>query len=264
METHAFAGFRTLLGKELREAWRTGRLPVTLIIFFILGALSPLAAYYTPELLKNATGSSGIQVIGLTPTLKDAIGQYIKNVGGNGFLIAIVLAMGSIAREKERGTAAFVLTKPVSRLAFLAAKFAGLLVTLGLGVLCATVVAYGYTVYFFGATSAGAFLGMALLIWLALVAFMALTFLASALTRSTVTAASLGFAAWLVLALLGISPQMSPNTPNGLFDPAQALALGQTPSHLWQAVIVTSALIVAALIVTQVVFARQELTSSTT
>jgi hypothetical protein len=105
---------------------------------------------------------------------------------------------------------------------------------------------------------------MALLTWLALVAFMALTFLASALTRSTVAAASLGFAAWLVMALLGISPQLSPNTPNGLFDPAQALALGLTPPHLGQSVIATIALIVVALIVTQVVFARQELSSAAT
>ena len=262
MEMFSLVGFRAVLGKELREAWRTGRLPITLIVFFILGALSPLAAYYTPELLKNATGTSGVQIIGLTPTLKDAIVQYIKNVGGNGFLIAIVLAMGSIAREKERGTAAFLLAKPVSRLAFLAAKFTGLLVTLALGMVVATLVAYAYTVYFFGATSASAFAWMALLIWLSIVAFMALTFLASALTRSTVTAASLGFAAWLVLALLGISPRLAPNTPNGLFEPAQALALGLTAPHLTQSVVATIALILVALAATVAVFSRQELSGA--
>jgi len=257
MRTLSLAGYRVLLAKELREAWRTGRLPITLIVFFILGMLSPLAAYYTPELLKNATGS-GIQITSLTPTLKDAIMQYIKNVAGNGFLIAIVLAMGSVAREKERGTAAFLLTKPVSRLGFLAAKFTTLLLTLGLGVLVATVAAYAYTVYFFGATSAWAFTEMALLVWLALTAFLALTFLASVLTRSPVAAASVGFAAWLALALLGIAPQLLPNTPNGLFDTAQALALGQTPQHFAQPVIATCVVIVAALVAAQLAFARQE------
>jgi ABC-2 type transport system permease protein len=257
METFSLVGYRTLLSKELREAWRTSRLPVTLIVFFILGTLSPLAAHYTPELLKGAVGN-GITISSAAPTLKDAITQYIKNVGGDGFLIAIVLAMGSVAREKERGTAAFVLTKPVSRMAFLAAKFTALLITLGLGMLVATVAAYGYTVYFFGATSALAFAAMALLILLSLTAFLALTFLASALTNSTVAAASLGFAAWLVLALLGISPQLLPNTPNGLSDPAQALALGATPQHLAQPIIATTALIVVALAFTLFVFSRQE------
>lgn len=257
MRSISLIGYRPLLAKELREAWRTSRLPVTLVVFFILGAISPLAAHFTPELLKGAVGN-GIQITAAAPTLKDAIAQYIKNVGGDGFLIAIVLAMGSIAREKEHGTVAFLLTKPVSRLAFLTAKFTALLITLWLGMLVATLAAYGYTVYYFGGTSALAFAQMALLIGLSLTAFLALTFLASALTRSTAAAAGLGFAAWLILALVGISPQALPNTPNGLNDPAQALALGGAPQHLAQPIIATLLLIVVALALTQIAFARQE------
>src|SRR5487761_1971271 len=257
MRTFSLRGYPILLAKELREAWRTSRLPVTLLVFFILGMISPLTAHYTPELLKSLSGS-GVQVVAATPTLKDAIAQFVKNVGGNGFLIAIVLAMGSVAREKERGTAAFVLTKPVSRLSFLAAKFTALAITLGLGMLVATITAYAYTVYFFGATSLWAFAEMALLIWLALTVFMALTFLASALVHSTVAAASLGFAAWLILTLIGISPQVLPNTPNGLFGPAQALALGATPAHLTQAILAACALIIAALALAYYAFSREE------
>ncbi|HEY7974820.1 MAG TPA: hypothetical protein VID72_05720, partial [Ktedonobacterales bacterium] len=67
-----------------------------------------------------------------------------------------------------------------------------------------------------------------------------------------------GFAAWLALALLGISPQLLPNTPNGLSDPAQALALGATPQHLAQPIIATITLTIVALALTQIVFARQE------
>lgn len=257
MQTFSLAGYRTLLAKELREAWRTSRLPITLIVFFILGAISPLVAHFTPQLLQGAT-TNGVHITVAAPTLKDAVTQYIKNVGGDGFLIAIVLAMGSIAREKERGTAAFLLTKPVSRLAFLAAKFTALLLTLWLGMLVATVTAYGYTVYYFGTVSAWRFTQMALLIGLGLTAFLALTFLASALTRSTVAAAVLGFAGWLILALLGISSRLLPSTPNGLNDPAQALALGQAPQQLAQPIIATIIIIVAALALTQIAFARQE------
>jgi len=257
MDTLALVGYGPMLGKELREAWRTSRLPVTLVIFFILGMISPLAAYYTPELLKNLT-TNGVHIIAAMPTLTDAIAQYIKNVGGNGFLIAIVLAMGSVAREKERGTAAFVLVKPLSRLAFLAAKFTALALTLGLGMLVATVAAFAYTVYYFGATSAWAFAQMGLLVWLSLSVYLALTFLASALTRSSVAAASLGFAAWLVLGLLGIAPTVLPNTPNGLMEPAQALALGATPPHLAQSLIAAATLILASLALAQIAFAQQE------
>ncbi len=258
MRNLSLTGYRALCAKELREAWRTGRLPITLVVFFVLGTVSPLLAYFTPELLQGATGQ-GVHITVATPTVTDAVVQYIKNVAGDGFLIAIVLAMGSVAREKERGTAAFLLTKPVSRLAFLAAKFSMLFLTLGLGMLTASVAAYAYTRYYFGHTSVAGFAQMALLIWLALTAFMALTFLASALTRSTVAAGALGFAAWLILALLGISPTLLPDTPNGLSEPAQALALGATPQHLAQPIIATILVIVVALALAQVAFSRQEL-----
>ena len=260
MDAFSLTGYRILLVKEFREAWGTSRLPVTLIVFFILGLISPLVAYYTPDLLKNA--GAGIQMSISTPTLQDAIAQFVKNVGGNGVFVAIVLAMGSVARERERGTAAFVLTKPVSRLAFLAAKFTALLVVLGLGMLVAGGSAYGYTVYFFGATSGLAFAEMVLLVWLALVAFMAVTFLASTLTASTVAAAALGFAAWLVLALLGISPNVLPNTPNGLSDPAQSLALGTPPAHLTQSIVATTVIIVVALLLAWFTFLHQEQTAT--
>ena len=111
---------------------------------------------------------------------------------------------------------------------------------------------------YFGAVSALAFTQMALLIGLGLTAFLALTFLASALMRSAVAAGGVGFAAWLALALLGVSSQLLPYTPNGLNDPAQALALGATPQHLAQPIIATIALIVVALALTQIAFARQE------
>jgi len=41
--------------------------------------------------------------------------QIVRQVSQFGMLIAFLLAMGSVAGEKERGTAPFVLTKPVSR-----------------------------------------------------------------------------------------------------------------------------------------------------
>jgi ABC-type transport system involved in multi-copper enzyme maturation permease subunit len=263
MARFSLAGYSALFGKELREAWRTGGLPITLVVFFILGAISPTLAHFTPQLLQSAgLNGSGITINATAPTLKDAITQFIKNVGGNGFLIGIVLAMGSVAREKERGTVAFLLAKPVSRLALLAAKFTALLITLWLGMVVATVAAYGYTAYYFGSASAPGFTKMGLLIGLSITAYLALTFLASVLSRSTVVAAGLGFAAWLILTLLAIPAKLLPYTPTGLNDPAQALALGTTPQHLAQPIIATLLLIAAALALAVIAFARQEPTAA--
>ena len=46
-------GLRVLLRKELREAWRTRRLPAVVVLFAVVGILSPLTARYLPEILKR-------------------------------------------------------------------------------------------------------------------------------------------------------------------------------------------------------------------
>ena len=50
-----------------------------------------------------------------TPTAATAVDQLQKNLGQLGALAAIALAMGSVSGELDRGTAALVLTQPVTR-----------------------------------------------------------------------------------------------------------------------------------------------------
>ena len=62
-------GFGVLLRKELREQWRTFRLPIVALIFFVIGLGSPLLAKYAPEIVERAGGN--IQITVPEPTLKD-------------------------------------------------------------------------------------------------------------------------------------------------------------------------------------------------
>ena len=160
-------GFSVFLRKELREAVRSNRLLVVVAVFVVLGIISPLTAKYTPELLKAiGTGQPGVQITFPTPTVADSIAQFLKNVAGTGIFIALLLPMGMVAREKERGTAAFVLTKPISRAAFLAAKLVALLALLGAGVALAALVTYIYTAILFEPMTVGGFIGCSLLVLL--------------------------------------------------------------------------------------------------
>ena len=111
-------GFGVLLRKELLEQWRTLRLPVIAAVFVLIGLGSPLLARFTPELVE-ALGGAQFQIVLPPPTTADAVDQLIKNVSQFGILVAVLLAMGSVATEKERGTAGLILTKPASRGAFL-------------------------------------------------------------------------------------------------------------------------------------------------
>ena len=130
-------GFGILLGKELLESWRTLRLPVVAGVLLLSGFLSPLLAKFTPEIIRAVGGD---QLGGLTmpiPTVVDSVGQLLKNAAQFGALAAVLLSMSAVAGEVERGTAAFLLVKPATRAAFLAAKLASIGVTLGVGTLLA-------------------------------------------------------------------------------------------------------------------------------
>ena len=257
-------GFSVFLRKELREMVRNNRVLVVAAVFLVLGIISPLTAKYTPELLKAiGTGQPGVQITFPTPTVADAIAQYLKNVAGTGIFVAILLPMGMVAREKERGTAAFVLTKPVSRAAFLGAKLVALLVLLGVGVLLAAIVTYIYTAILFEPLSLGGFIGCSALVLLSLVAYGLLTFLGSTLVSSQLAAVGIGLAAWVLISIIGISPAAAQYTPAGLMEPASALARGTTPEHLLLSVVANLILCVVVAAIAWLAFRRQELAGAT-
>lgn len=256
-------GFAIFLRKELRESLRTNRLLAVVAIFAILGIISPLAAKYTPELLKSfGTGSSGVTLIIPTPTVKDAITQFIKNVAGTGILVAVLLPMGLVAREKERGTAAFVLTKPLSRLAFLTAKLVSLGLTLTAGVVIAALATYWYTALLFTPISVGGFFAASLLVLLSLLVYASFTFLGSTLMSAQLPAVGIGLAGWIVVSILAIFPGIEQYTPAGLLDPASQLALGLTPQHLWVSLAASVGLLILVVLLAVLSFRRQELVTN--
>jgi len=251
-------GFRTLLRKELLEQWRTGRLPLVATVFLLVGLSSPLLARFTPEILK-AVGGNQFQIVLPTPTAADAYDQLAKNLGQFGALIAVLLAMGSVATEKERGTAAMVLVKPVTRAAFLTSKFVAIAVTLGISMAIAGAGAWFYTLVLFEPLPIAGFAGALVLQWLALLAYAAITFLGSTLTRSSLAAAGLGIVAIIVLGILSVVPAIGRYLPTGLGTVARAWALGDAPGDAIGPVLASLLLISGLLAIGWLAFRRQEL-----
>jgi ABC-2 type transport system permease protein len=254
------SGFGVLLRKELLEAWRTRRLPVVAVLFLVVGIVSPLTARYMGEILDLALGDQ-MPIPLPAPTAMSALEQLQKNMGQLGALAAIALAMGSVSGELDRGTAALVLAQPATRGAFLAAKLAAIGVVLAVGVLVATVVAWIYTALLFEPLPVGGWLAMALLSWLALMAWAAITFLASAATGSTTAAAGVGFIALIALSLLAVVPALDRLLPTGLTLPGMQLAAGlEVDAALVASAVIGTAAIVAACAVGAVAaFRRTEL-----
>jgi ABC-2 type transport system permease protein len=255
------SGGLVLLRKELLESWRTLRLPIVTGLFIVVGLTSPLLARFLPEIIEAAGGAQLGSIQIPTPVAADAASQLWKNLAQFGAIAAIVLAMSSVAAEKERGTAAFVLSKTVSRGAFLASKIVAIGAVLAVGVVLATAVAWFYTAVLFEPLPVAGWVAFAVLAWLGLAVWAAITFAGSAVTGSTAAAAGVGFVGFLVLSIASAIPTVSHYLPGGLAEPAVALAAGQTADggDIATAVLGSVVVIVIALVVAAWSFRSQEL-----
>lgn len=250
--------FWAVLSKELREQWRTYRFLVTLIVLSLFGLLSPLLAYFTPQILQSIPGVEGLSEVIPPPTVLDAIGQYIKNLSQFAILFAILLPMGSVSGEKERGTAALVLSKPLPHGAFLLAKAAAYGLVFALSLLIAGLAGYYYTALLFEALPFDRWLVMNGLLWLYVMVYVALTLLFSTLSRSQAVAAGLSFAVLLGLGVVGISRTVAVYLPAQLINWSAMLFI-QPQTAYWGSLAVSAGMIILALLAAWLVFRRQEL-----
>jgi len=247
------------LRKELLAIRRSGRLLALAAVMLLFGFSSPFLARFTPEILRAVPGADQFAGLVPEPTIADAVAQYIKNASQFGLLLSILLTMGAVAAEKDKGTAALILAKPLPRPVFILSKFAALALVFGLAVLLGGLGAWYYTRLLFGALDIGAFLVLNALIWLWLLVYVAVTLLFSALSRSQVLAAALAFAFMLVLSIVGVVPAWKAALPDALIAWGAAFALGAAGDFPWGALVVTSAIIAAALTAACWFFRRQEL-----
>lgn len=251
-------GLALMLGKEAREQIRTMRLVVVVAVFALFGLLSPVVARYTREIVEAVGGGQFGGMIP-EPTVADAVIQLTKNVGQFGVVIAILVTMGAVAAEKERGTAAFILTKPVTRAAFVVAKVVAIGTLLALALAVAGALAWAYTAILFEPLPVAGFAGAVALLWLSLAVFAAITFLASVVAPSGIVAGGIGFGAFVLAGILSVLPGVGAYLPTSLWGAADLLAVGIVPDPLVGPVLFNVALIAAAIGLAVAIFRRQEL-----
>lgn len=252
--------FGTAVVHELRAQWRSRRVLIVVAIFLVFGLGSPLIAKYTPQLLSSIEGAELFADLIPEPTTADALNQYIRNLTQFGFLIAILLGMGAVAGEKERGTAPMILSKPLPRWAFVLSKFTAQALVYALGFALAAVGAALYTALLFDGLDMAAFMlgNVLLLIWL--LAYVAITLLGSTLTSSTGAAAGVSLGGAILILLLGSIPQLSMIMPSALVGIANQAGLPDvTLPSAAAPVVATLSLILICLITAVGAFDAQEL-----
>ncbi len=247
------------VGKELREQWRTRRVLVVAAVFLFFGLGSPLVARFTPEILRSVAGAEQFAELIPQPTAADAVGQYIKNLTQFGFVMALLLGMGAVAGEKERGIAPMILSKPLPRWAFVLSKFtAQALVYLAAFMLAGLGAAY-YTSLLFTPLALGPFLWGNALLLLWLLIFAAATLWGSTIAGTIGAAAGIGLLASVLLLLLGSLPVIGPLMPSGLVAWASQLGLAAPVTPNGGALVAGIDLVILFLVAAVAIFDAQEL-----
>ena len=250
--------FFVALRKEIIEQWRSYRLLIAAVILVIFGLLSPLTAKYTPEIMKLLPNGDEIAKLIPPPTAMDAVGQYVKNLIQFGVILALLMTMGVVAQEKDKGTAAMMLVKPMPRGVFLGAKFVALGLTFAVSIAIAGAAGYYYTLLLFEALDVSHWLALNGLMLLFVLVYVALTLFCSTATKSQVAAGGLAFGLLIILGTVGALPKVGEYLPGQLIAWGAGLMAGSADAY-WPALWVSVGIIAAALVGAWLIFERQEL-----
>ena len=133
-------GFWALMHKELQEQRRTWKFLAMAGIFTALALLISIIPFIVTKVRGDPQGPE---------EARELLMGFGFSVFGLGTLLAIIVAMGSLANERASGTAAMTLSKPVTRAAFVGTKFLGLVHCIFGALVIGSVVMYLLTLMLF-------------------------------------------------------------------------------------------------------------------
>jgi len=253
------SGFTAFLRKELTEIRRTWRLWVIpgMLVFF--GLTSPIIAALTPALVQSMSASQPGVVIRLPPpTALDASVQFLKNLNQFVLLAIVIAGAGVISGERAAGTAILVLTKPLSRAAFVVAKILSQLLLLVVSTALGTAACLAMTAVVFDGSGATRLLAVVAL-WLvyATVMVVVMTFF-SASFASRGAAAGAGLAFYFIALLLSGWGPTAQYTFAGLWPAMRDTLMGNAETPYWPLISATAFILAGSLGAIEV-FRRKEL-----
>jgi len=248
-------GFGVLLKKELREHLKTYKLLIVVAVFLFFGLGTPLMFHYLPSLMET-TGEMKITVPDFTAT--DVVNEYFGTITQIGLLVVLLVAMGSVARERERGTAMMTLSKPVGHGAFVVSKLAALSIIFGLGIVLGAIACYFYTGILFGELDASSFLIANLLIGLFFLVCIAVTLMCSTLFRSQLAAGGLALVMLLGLWVFSLAGSLETYAPMGVIGWGQRV-VAELGNSAWGSLGISLGLVAVCTVLAWQALLRREL-----
>jgi ABC-2 type transport system permease protein len=203
--------FIVFFKKEVKEHIRSYRLLILGIVFVIFGMMSPATARFMPELMKSL--GNGIEIKMPPVTVLDSYLQFFKNINSMGIIILLLMFAGLVVDEKTKGSAATILTKHISRTAFLMAKYAAAALLWTVVYWAGALVCQGYTLWLFPDGSASNLVIAFGAYWVFGLLLLAFTLFASAAMPSHGLATLGAFVGWGVLIVSMIPARIAEYSP---------------------------------------------------
>ncbi|MBE3577673.1 MAG: ABC transporter permease subunit [Limnochordales bacterium] len=261
----------TLMRNEWRQLWRSFQLPALALVLLFFALSDPLLTRYQNEIVQMFVADQKVEISLPTPTAAQALGQFFGDVSQLGLFVLILIGMGIVAAEKENGLTGWMLTRPVTRQAYLGAKVATLMLAVVALLIAGTAIAWAYTGSLLGPVPAGPLVWTLAGVIAYAVLIVAFLVLASTVARSPWSAGGLTI---LVLFANSLIYALAQQSTVGRFVPYRLIAsIGQVLTAadsgnaglagLWDLTgpaLVTSMLLAALLLVLAFAsFARQEI-----
>jgi ABC-2 type transport system permease protein len=254
-----------LLKKELLEQWRTNKILILVLGFLFSGLQGPVVTKLLPELIKNSSSSmQGIVITVPEQTALDAILSYVAQMAVFPSLILILVVMGTLAGERERGTQVFVLTKPVTRSQFILAKYLAFWgIVVGAIILTAAASAYYTLLLFSSSFNFGTFLVLNLGVISYSSYILALVVLCSSLFKTGVAAGGVSFVSFLAIDnLVKFIPGWTKIFPQAIFNTGtsrQVMTGATGPGELAIPVLVGLAMAALLLAIACITYEKREM-----
>lgn len=218
------------LRKEALETVRTWRIWLLPGLFLFIGLSSPVLASLTPKLVESiAKSQPGVVLVIPPPTFQDAFGQWLKNLNQLVLWVVIISGAGLVSSEVRSGTAAVVLSKPLSRVGFVLSRALSAIALLVASTCLGTLLVWASTHVVFGEAPFGPLVA-ATAVWLFFAAAMsAVMILLSSVVSAQLGAAGLGMLVFAAVHLSGLYRPFVHWGPAGLIEAAPALLAGGSP-----------------------------------
>ena len=158
-------------------------------------------------------------------------------------ILVILLAMGLISGERRKNILPLVLAKPMSKKAYVPAKFTASAIIYGCAVAVSGTCCFIYSQILFEGIPLSSFLIINALFILTLWTFLAITLLGSVLYKSTAAAAGFGLGFFAFLSILSTVPEIACYTPAGLSINASKLINCEETIHLSENVAISLVII---------------------